>query len=195
MTDYTTKDFRDQTSPQTRDWRGMIRRVAISLTSGAKWQTIGHLLLDGVTKETRDAEPFSGIGFYARPAAGANAEAVAVFVGGASNPHIVATRDEDTRKKVAKLDQDETMAFNTQVGVKMTKDGKIEACANGGTPVELALASELNSLRAFVMQQFTATGGHTHTVSGAATTAVVAIVTPVIAPATDYPGTDVLKGQ
>lgn len=122
----TTREFRDETSPDTRDWRGMIRRVAISLTSGASWQAIGHILLDGRTRETRDAEVFPGIGFYARPAAGVNAEAIVAFVGGASNPHIVATRDEDTRKKVAQLDQDETAMFNSTTIAAARKDGTFE---------------------------------------------------------------------
>lgn len=194
MTDYTTKDFRDQTSPETRDWRGMIRRVAISLTSAGTWQVIGHLLLDGKTREVRNAEVFGGVGFHARPPAGANAEGIVAFVGGAANPHLIATRDEDTRKKVANIEQDETMAYNTQVGVKMTKDGKIAACAHGATPVGLALESELNDLRAFIMQQFSGSG-HVHAVSGGATTATTPVVLPVVAPTTDYPGTDVLRGQ
>jgi len=62
--------------------------------------------------------------------------------------------------------------------------------------VGLAKASELNDLRAFVVQQFSAPG-HTHTLvsGGTVTTGVAPVVLPVPAPATAYPGTVVLKGQ
>lgn len=194
-TDDTTADRRAQVSKANRDNLNMLRRMVVRVTSKPFWQAVGVLLLDGATRETVAAEVFSNIGFYSRPKSGANAEAVVANLGGAAeNGVIIATRDEDTRKRVAQLDQDETMAYNTLAGVKMTKAGKIFACAHGGTPVELALASELNNLRAFVMQQFSAPG-HTHGVSGAVTNSVVPVVAPVAAPATAYPGTDVLKGQ
>lgn len=142
MTDYTVKDFRDQTSPEVRDWRGMIRRVAISLTTGATWQVIGHLLLDGVTRETRPAEVFSGIGFFGRPPAGANAEGVLAFVGGAANPQLIATRDEDTRKKVANIDQNETAMFNSLAIATAKKDGTFEVRAAATPTVQPTLLGD-----------------------------------------------------
>jgi hypothetical protein len=189
--DDTTEDLRRQVGNTMRMLHGMVRRFQVSLTSGALWQGIGILLLDNTTRETVHAEPFTGIGFYSRPAPGVNAEFIVAHLGEAQNPMIVATRDEDTRKRVAKIDQDETMTYNTQVGVRMTKDGEILACAHGGTPVELAKASELNDLRAYVHAQFSGVG-HGHPAPGGATTGT----TPNgAAPASDYPGTSVLKGE
>ncbi len=190
----TTREHRDEVSPETRDWRGMVRRVAIKLTSGSIWQVMGHRLLSG-DKETRDAEAFSNVGFFSRPPAGANAEAVEVHPGGfASGPLIIATRDEDTRKKVAVIDQDETIIYNSAVIAVCKKTGQMWICAPGAAPVGVALASELNSLRAFVVQQF-AGAGHLHAVSGGTTTATTPVIAPVILPVTNYPGSQVLKTQ
>lgn len=189
-TDDTTREWREQISTDRRTWTGMIRRMAITLTNGAFWQVVGHLLIDGKTKETREAEVFSGIGFYARPKARANAEALVVFPGGAANPVVVGTRDEDVRKKVANIDQDEAAAYNTVAVLHITKGAQIHARTPGGTAVELAKVSELNDLRAFVAAQFSG-AGHAHGVSGAATNSTV----PVGIPPTAYAGTDVLKGQ
>lgn len=199
-TDESTASLRDRTSPAARDALGMIRRMAITLTDGAFWQVVGHLLFDGVTREPKQVEPYTGVGFYSRPAPGSNAEAIVVHVGGAQNPAIVATRDEDLRKKVfpssAPMGQDEAAAFNTQA-VMHVKAGKVLTYLVGhiADAVGLAKASELNNLRAFVMQQFSGTPGHTHAVSGAATTTTVPVITPVVAPVTSYPGTTVLHGE
>lgn len=195
-TDETIDERRGRTSPQQREIAGAIRRMELRVTDGASWQVVGHLLLDGKTRETAEADAFIGIGFYARPPAGANAEAIVAFVGGRQNPVIVGTRDEDTRREVAKdFPQDTTAMFNSQAMVTVDSDGKIRARLVGGAAVELAKASELNNLRAFVMQQFSGTPGHTHGVSGAATNTTVSVVIPVAAPVTAYPGTDILKGQ
>jgi phage gp45-like len=189
--DETIEERRDRTSPLARDIAGVLRWFAITLTSGPTWQVIGHLLIDGLTRETRSAAVFSGIGFYSRPKAGTNREAIVANIAGAENPVIIATRDEDTRARVADIDEDETMAYNTVVGVLLRKDNKILACMHGGTPVELAKASELNSLRAFVAAQFAAVG-HSHTVVGGATTATAALGA---VPTTSYPGTQVFKAE
>lgn len=197
----TSAEWRDGTGTDARRLAGLIRRMAVTVTSGVFWQVVGHLLFDNTTKETLDAEVFSGGGFYWRPKAGANAEAIVAFPGGPENPVIVALRDEDLRKKMAQLAQDEAAMVTTQVGVYATSAGKIEARAAGGTAVELAKVSELNSLRSayadllgFVQNQFTGTG-HGHGVSGAATTGTIPIgIPPSSAPAA-YPGTGVLKGQ
>ena len=74
------------------------------------------------------------------------------------------------------------------------RTGKIHARLPNGTTHELAFASEVNNLRAFVMQQFSG-AGHVHGVSGAATNSTAPVITPVVAPATAYPGTAVLRGQ
>lgn len=153
----TSKDWRDLTSAQARELAGKIRRMAVSVTNvlaGAGtttvsfWQVVGHLLLDNTTKETADAEVYSGVGFYARPPAGANAEAIVAFPGGPANPAIVASRDEATRKKVAgACGQDETFVFNSQVAIRFTASGLIQAYLVGGpVPVKLALASDHDAL-------------------------------------------------
>lgn len=192
----TVEQTRAEAAKPYRDAISMVRRMTIRVTSGAFWQVVGGLLIDQLTTEQHQAESFSGIGFYARPKSGANTDALVGFAGGAENPIIVATRDEATRKRVAKIGPDETAAFNTQSILHITKAGKILAYLAGhvADAVGLAKVSELNNLRAFVMQQF-APAGHTHAVAGASTTVVTAIVTPVTAPATDYDGTEVLKGQ
>jgi hypothetical protein len=197
-TDESTESVRNRTSPTMRDALGLVRRMAVTLTDGAFWQVIGHLLMDGVTREPRTVEPWQGIGFSARPAPGSNAEGVMVNIGGAQNPALVATRDEDLRRKVfppsRPQEQDNTAMYNTVVVAQCTKTGLFTATTPGGTPHGLALKSELENLRAFVMQQFVV-AGHTHVVSGGATTTVAAIVTPVVAPVSAYPGTVVLQGE
>jgi phage gp45-like len=147
-TSNTSKDWRDFTSTEARALAGKVRRMAITLTSGTFWQAVGHLLLDNTTKETADAEVFSGVGFYARPPAGANAEAILAFPGGPSNPTIVATRDEATRKAVAGgCAQDETFVFNSKVAIKFTAGGLIQAYLVGGpAPVQLALKSDVDAV-------------------------------------------------
>lgn len=153
----TTKDWRDLTSTQMRQLAGVARRVAVRLTSSAFWQTIGHLLLDNTTQETADAEVFSGIGYYARPPAGANAEAIQIHPGGPANPVLVAMRDEATRKKVAGAAlQDETFVYNSKVAIRLTSGGRIQAYLVGGpAPVQLALKSDVDAV-------VSAHNGHTH---------------------------------
>jgi phage gp45-like len=80
---------------------------------------------------------FSGVGFYARPKVGHNAEAVVVFPGGAANPIIIATRDEDARKAMAKLNADETAVFNSTTVILIKKDGTVEVRAANGTAKSL----------------------------------------------------------
>lgn len=162
----TTKDWRDFTSTQARELAGKVRRMAVSVTNvlagvgtttASFWQVVGHLLLDNTTQETADAEVFSGVGFYARPPAGANAEAIVAFPGGPANPVVVASRDEATRKAVAgAAQQDETFVFNSKVALRFTASGLIQAYLVGGpVPVKLALASDHDAL-------VTAYNGHRH---------------------------------
>lgn len=191
--DDTIEETRAQGSVDRRHMLGMLRRMTLRVTSTGFWQVAGALLSDGVTREARLAEVFSGIGFYSRPKPGANAESVVGFVGGAENPCIIATREEDTRKRVAAIDQDETATFNTKAILHITKAGKVLAYLAGhvADAVGLAKASELNDLRAFVAAQFT-DAGHVHGVSGASTNSTAPVGVP---PSTDYPGTSVLNGQ
>jgi hypothetical protein len=73
-------------------------------------------------------------------------------------------------------------------------DAEVLVHDGSGGAGELAKASELNDLRAFVMQQFSG-AGHVHGVSGASTNATTPVVTPVEPPTASYPGTSVLKGK
>jgi phage gp45-like len=144
-TDDTTRDTRDATSAEARGIAGMIRRMSIKLTSAPFWRTVGHLLLDGSDPETRDPEMFSGIGFYSRPSAGANAEAIVTFPGGASNPVIIAARDEDARKKHADLAQNETAMFNRLVIAVIKANGTMEIRTAAGVAQPTVLGTTYRS--------------------------------------------------
>lgn len=200
-TDDTTRETRDQTSPAARGIAGAIRWMAVKLSKDdGFWQLLGHLLPDGKTKETIRAAPFSGIGFYARPKAGsASAEVVINFVGGAPNPVIVASRDEDARRKMADdLADDETAMFNQTVTVRCTKDGHVEIRTASGFPKVLAINDELRSLRDSVAALQSAYNIHTHPVqvvpasgTGATTGLVSAVPGAIAIPQ----GTTVIRGQ
>lgn len=168
-TDATSREARAELSTDRRNTLGLVRRMAVKLTSGAFWQTLGHLLLDN-TQEVRGAEVFSGIGFYARPKADHRAEAIVVFPGGAANPIIVATRDEDARKAVAQLGADETAMFNSQT-IIVVKGSTVEIRTAGGTAHSLVTLAEFND--------------HIHVASGSNTTP----------PSVAASGTTVLKAQ
>jgi phage gp45-like len=194
--DQTIEEARQQFSHGARIILNMVRRMAVTVTSRPFWQVVGNLLLDNVTKETRNAEPFTGIGFYSRPAANSNPEAIVVNIGGAAeNPVIIATRDEKTRAKFANINQDETIVFNSRVSVLLTKDDKVAITAHNITGLRnLAFQDELNDLRFWVMEQFSGPG-HTHTLSSGGVTTSVSPHDPVAAPTDDYPGTTVLHTQ
>jgi phage gp45-like len=184
-TDSTTRQWRAETSPDARDARGLVRRMVVNLTTGVFWRTVGHLLLDG-TPELHNAEVFSGVGFYARPKSGHNAEAIVVFPGGGSNPIIIATRDEDARKAMAKLDADETAVFNSRTVIVIKKGGTEEIRAAGGTAEALATKADVAALRATY-------NNHTHLYSPGTG---AAIATPKPVAQADAPsGTSILKAQ
>lgn len=117
MTRKGPADFGDEIGPAARAAAGAIRRMIVTLTSRALWQIAGHRLLDNTT-ETRDAEVFSGIGFYSRPPTSGSPEAIVLFPGSlgggpAAGPVIVGLRDEKTRQAIAgSIAVDETMMFN-----------------------------------------------------------------------------------
>lgn len=180
-TDESIEERRNRTSPSVRQAVGMLRRMTITVTSGAFWQVVGHLLLDGVTAEAPDAEVFSGIGFFSRPKAGTNRESIVAYIGGAENPVIIATRDEDTRKRVAQIDEDETAMFNTQAGVFVQNNSTVEVRTVAGVPLKLPTMADFENLRAFVAAQFAAASGHIHaTPSGATTTIALAAAAPTL---------------
>ena len=153
-------------SPDTRGVLGKVRRFALG-TTRTLWQVLGHLLLDG-RRESRDAEVFSGIGFYARPRATDRAEAIVVFTGeNAASPVVVATRNEDTRSAVAGgLAEDESAMFNSAAIVVVKANGTVEVRLAGGVAVALATLADVQAIRS-------ALDGHSHTYvpgSGTATT-------------------------
>lgn len=140
--------LRGETSAAMRRVRNMVRRMTVSLAEGTLWN------LDGYQGETDgNVEQFPGIGFYARPVAGAvNVEAIVVRLG-EDHPVIVATRDEDTR---VELDTDETAIFTSSSVVKIKQDGTIEIGSRGGTFQPLATKADLQTVRDEL-------NGHAHT--------------------------------
>lgn len=171
------------TNPDKRSLRSMVRRLAVVATSRVLWQLTGVRNLDGTT-EALSVEVFPGIGFYARPPAGSKPEAVVVNVGGANAPAIVATRDEQTRKAVADLAEDEAAMFNSTGGVFVKADGTIEARSVAGTAVALATKADVDNLKAWLV-------AHTHAgvTTGVGTSAVAALTPPVVT------GTTKLRGE
>ncbi len=123
-TDDSGRERRDRVSPEMRALSGAIRRFDLGVTSGVQWKVIGYSLLEG-GREVRSAEVFSGVGFYSRPKEGNNAEAIAVMGDGASNPIIVATRDEDSRKAVAQIGADQSIMFNSTT-IALVKASTVE---------------------------------------------------------------------
>lgn len=144
--DDTVDDFRYQTSHDRRAALAQARRMAVTLTSSSIWQVTGHLLLDNRTPETRQPDAYNGIGFYARPHQGSQAEAIVLFIGGPENPVVVATRDEALRAAVADLDEDETAMFNRSTIVLCKKDGTVEIRSPSGTAHKLVTVEQHNDL-------------------------------------------------
>lgn len=184
----TVEELRAQTAKLARDAAGAVRRMAITLTSGTLWRVVGHVLLDG-SRETKDTEVFGALGFYSRPAPGANAEAVVVHPGGAANPVIIATRDEALRKLIdGQLGADGAAMCNRATIILCKPDGTVEIRALGGSAAPLATKADLDAHKVWVMT-------HTHIVAGVtAGPAAVTSATPL--PVAPSPvGTLVLKGQ
>lgn len=112
---------------------GAVRRMAITLTAKALWQLAGFVI-DGRTEVVK-AEPFTGIGIAARPPSSGKPEAIVIMVGDATNPMVIAVRDEKTRAAIAgALAADETMLFNSTAFVHVKATGKVEV----GTPAGVA---------------------------------------------------------
>lgn len=183
-TNNTTEEWRDQISSERRAIAGMIRVMPIKLTVGGTWRVEGHLLVDNITRETRDAAIFMGIGFASRSKGGANADAVVVFPGGSSNPVIIATRDEDARRAVANLEQDSTTMFNRSTIILIKPDGTVEIRASSGVASPLATKADIDALKLWAS---------THTHSGVST-GPGASGPPVVAPPVAL-GTGVLRAQ
>lgn len=115
---------------------GIVRRVRVSLTrASGLWQLRGYQDPDGNEETFEDVAAFQGVGYAARPKAGASVEAIVVGVGAkAHNAVIVATRDRTTK---VDLEEDETAIFTSVAKVKITKDGDIELTAKAGREVRI----------------------------------------------------------
>lgn len=180
-------------SAGVRDVLGRVRRFAITLTTRALWQVAGHLLPDNETIETHNAPPFTGVGLYARPAADGNPEAIVVFVGGPSNPVIVATRDEKTRAAVfaaaGELAPGEAAIYSPAAIIVAKADGTVEIRTPGGVAVSLATKADVQTIR----DQLTA---HTHGPGTFAAGASAVVGVSGGGPAVTAPvGTTVLRAQ
>lgn len=174
--------FSRSTDPSEQRIRGMVRRLAVAVTSRVLWQLTGVRSLDGTT-ETIAAEVFPGVGFFARPrTSGGAPEAILVNVGGATAPAVVATRDEKTRAEVAPLAADESAMFNSEAIVHVKANGEIHARSAGGSAVALATKADIDALRTWA-------AAHLHNDPSSGVTS-----TPTVAPPTAA-GTSVLKGE
>lgn len=176
-------EFNQEQGATTRALRGMLRRVAIKLTRrAAEWQVLGHRIRG--ERETTDAEPFTGIGYYARPRTTSNAEAVLAQIGEARHVVIIAMRDEDLRKLVdGQVPADGSAMFNSASVVLVAND-LVEARSIGGTASPLATLADLEALRTWVS---------THTHSGVTTGGGTSAVPTTSPPTPD--GTSVLMGE
>lgn len=185
------------TNAERRSLLGRVRRMAVKLTTGTRWQVLGHRLLDGVI-EALELETFPGIGFFARPRAG-KGEAVVISVGGSDHRVVIAVRDEELRQLAAGgFAPDETGAFNSLAIVKIKADGTVEVRAIGGAAVPLATKADVQALRDYVNNQFSTASGHTHVVVAGVTTTTTTVAVPGTPPTVAAPnpaGTTVLKGQ
>lgn len=187
------RDFAKQIDPTMQALKGAIRRMAITLTTKALWQLAGFRQADGTT-ETRMAEVFSGIGFYARPPSSGSPEAVVTMLGADSaSPVVVATRDEATRAAVAGgLAADETMVFTSQAVVYVKADGTIEIRSHNGSAQSLATNADLAAILS-VLKTWTPVAND----GGAALkTAILALVSDKQVDTPNWPiGTTKIKGE
>jgi hypothetical protein len=125
MKRHTAENYATANDPLWRRLAGQIRKVAVDTTSRMKWKVLGYLLSES-ERESFETEVFPGIGFYARPSSSGKPESIVLFVGGAGNPAMVASRDEKTRKAMAgELAADETAMFNSQAIITIRADGTI----------------------------------------------------------------------
>ena len=109
--------------------------MVVGLTNAALWA----LEATADEKDT-DVEVFSNVGFYSRPPADSDAEAVVVKMGGSSrHSAIIATRDEKVRQAIAAakdLAEDETILFNsTGALIHLKADGSVEVQAKAGAKI------------------------------------------------------------
>jgi phage gp45-like len=188
MTYKSPHELANQGWPLERFVRGMIRRMAVTLTTGVLWQVRGYKGGANATggDETPNYEPFTGIGFYSTPPSSGKPEAIVTHYGSTKTGAIVALRDEATRKVGAgDLAQGETCVYNDQARVIVKANGAVEIRLHGGVAVALATYADVKAVR-------DALDGHAHTyLPGTGTAALTTLNPAVPAPV----GTSVLKAQ
>lgn len=190
----------ESTHPRWIQLAGLVRRMAISLTSKVLWQLVGFRLPDaqgGATgQEIVNAEPFTGIGFYARPPSSGAPEAIVVSVSDANAPMIIAVRDEKTRAAIAgALQAGETAVYTDRALVYLRSDGTIEARSARGGAAALATKQDLQILRAAIASAVIAVGAGGANAINVACDAAVAALAPPVTPPTWPIGTRTLKGE
>lgn len=120
------REHAEAVGPEARDFAGKVRRMLVTRTSSPRYQVTGHTLLEG-NIETRDAEVFQGVGFYALPADDGDTEAIVAFVGGPGNPIIVGIRQEAVRRAMAAdMSADETQVHNSKTLIRIKRNGTVE---------------------------------------------------------------------
>ena len=154
-----SSDFATETSPFRRYAQGLVRRLAITIAKGTKWQMRGQKGGDG-GDEVLEIEIFQGIGFFARPpASGTHPQAIATSIGSPKHQVAVAFRDEGVRQAIdAQVPDDASAMFNTVAIFVIKPDGSLEARTIGGTALSLATKADIDALRSWASSHFH-TGG------------------------------------
>lgn len=162
---------RDRTGPLAVLLSGLVRRVVVKLTTAANfWQLLGFVGAYGEEEvigggADGGVEPFQGVGFTSRPKAGAQAEAVAVAIGGEpGNTVVIASRDKANEPA---LEEDETATWNSLTLVIHKKNGTIELRTRSGAAVALATKADVDAIASFLRTHFDTAAGHTHSAAGA----------------------------
>lgn len=130
--------------------RNLVRRAAVVTTSDVAWVLSGFEDGEGNLEKT-EAEVFSGIGFYARPAAGARAEGIICLVGAESvTPAVVALRDEGTRQEIESavggVGPGDTIVWSSGAVAVFRADGRVEIRSKNGVAVPLATKADIDAL-------------------------------------------------
>lgn len=151
------RELAEAVGAKARELAGKIRRFVVTRTTSALWQVTGHDLASiGGEVETREAEVFQGIGFYARPDDDEDTEAIVAFVAGAGNPIAIAVRNEATRRQIAAdLLAGETQIHNATVLIRIKANGTVEIRTAAGVAVPLATKADLEALRTYVRSNMT----------------------------------------
>lgn len=130
--------------------RNVIRRMGVSTTDGALWVLEGVEDYEG-NVETDEAEVFSGVGFYSRPARGRDVEAVVARVGGESGHGVVVATRDHALVQLLDLGDNETAIATTKAVVKITADGTIEVGSHDGAFAPLATKADIDALRLWAL--------------------------------------------